>query len=391
MLAKNILSMLSKAQMQQFLGLPRQVKESKESKEQLGEKILQLIEEDVREEARLLDMFPLELAVKPTELDELLQCTRAERRRWVKEGRIPILEYRPFRKAGRDMLYPVHDRRVVLGIERETIAQWRAEYHARVHEHRRQGMQVAIQQRKANRLVRREFFKSWEETVEQWGEQGSTELAATLQLAYWTQWASRWAKENHLKALKGTKHSATYASREKAWYERKNIAMYVLTQTPYARLSFYYPEEPDKYILHLCAPHFEQKEEEYYSSIWEFFYANTTLVKQCPDCIFAVEKHFYSLYHVEVSAEVFPELSFSFHMPYPIGKRYFPEPATLPSVKHIEQDGMFRFGRALLDDEKSTHRERDVLTYFENALAEVKVAYAAIGKEIRLTPLQLEA
>src|SRR5436305_1403501 len=137
MLSKTILSMLSKAQMQQFLGLPRQ---TNESKEQLVERILQVIEADAGEEVRLLDTYPLELAVKPTELDELLQCTRAERRRWIKEGRIPILERRPFRKVGRDMLYPVHDRRVVLGIAQETIAQWRAEYHAQVHEHRRQGM-----------------------------------------------------------------------------------------------------------------------------------------------------------------------------------------------------------------------------------------------------------
>ena len=70
MLSKTILSMLSKAQMQQFLGLPRQ---TKESKEQLVERILQVIEADAGEEARLLDTFPLELAVKPTELDELLQ------------------------------------------------------------------------------------------------------------------------------------------------------------------------------------------------------------------------------------------------------------------------------------------------------------------------------
>jgi hypothetical protein len=97
------------------------------------------------------------------------------------------------------------------------------------------------------------------------------------------------------------------------------------------------------------------------------------------------------LYHVEVSAEAFPELSFSFHIPYPIGKRYFPALAELPAVKHMEQDGMFRFGRPLLDDEKITHRERDVLMYFECALAEVKVAYAAVGQEIKLVPPQLEA
>jgi hypothetical protein len=74
-----------------------------------------------------------------------------------------------------------------------------------------------------------------------------------------------------------------------------------------------------------------------------------------------------------------------------VGKRYFPAPEDLPVVRQMEHPGLFRFGRPLLDDEKITHRERDVLKRFEGALAEVKVAYATLGKQIRLVPPHQEA
>jgi hypothetical protein len=59
-------------------------------------------------------------------------------------------------------------------------------------------------------------------------------------------------------------------------------------------------------------------------------------------------------------------------MPYPIGKTFFPKPKNLPKVDHVEQDGLFRFGRQLFSQERITHREKDVLVNFEQALAETK-------------------
>jgi len=45
-------------------------------------------------------------------------------------------------------------------------------------------------------------------------------------------------------------------------------------------------------------------------------------------------------------------------------------------VDHIEQDGLFRFGRQLFIEEKITQREQDVLVHFEQALAEAKRIYS---------------
>jgi|SRR5579859_3946603 len=94
-----------------------------------------------------------------------------------------------------------------------------------------------------------------------------------------------------------------------------------------------------------------------------------------PTCYVDEGHDFYSLYYLEIRADEFPELCFAFHMPYPLGKAFWPRPNQLPQVGHLEQDGLFRFGRALLADEKIIYREQDVLTHFEAALAEAQRLY----------------
>ena len=373
MVPGSLLANIKKAQLLLFLGLSTA---TKIAKEQLVDRILQLISEDVSVEERLLETFSAELAVVPTELDRLLHCSREERRRWIKEGKIPVLEYRAFRKGGRDMLYPVHDRRVINRISQDLITRWRLEHNALSRANRQHGARQAAQSRKANQQIRQEFFANWERIVAEWRERGSAALAAVLQLAYWTVWVSRWAKENHVKALKSKKYDAVYAARRDAWYERKNAALRMLAQTPYARIAFYSPEEPDKRSLWFCQAHYEiYREEDYYDSIWDFFAQHSAMIEQCPDCTLKIEEHYYSLYSIEIASETFPDVHFSFHMPYPIGKRWFPELSILPRVVHLEQDGLFRFGRPLVANEKITHRERDVLEHFTHALAEVRVYY----------------
>lgn len=372
MIPRSLLAGIKKARLLAFLELPIT---TKIMKERLIDQLLQLISEDASIEARLLETFTAELAVVPNELDSLLHCSRDERRRWIKEGKIPVLEYRPFRKGRREMLYPVHDRRIIEKLSQNMITRWRVEYDAVARANKQRGARQAAQHRKMNLQARQQFFAAWERTVAEWREKGSETLVAVLQLAYWTVWASRWAKENHLKALKGTKYSAVYAAKRDEWYRRKDTALQILSQTPYARVAFYSPEEPDKRSLWLCETHYEMYKEDYYDSIWDFFAQNTTTVQQCPDCTLTIEQYYYSLYSIEISTETFPDLHFSFHMPYPIGKRWLPVPSTLPRVMHLEQDGLFRFGRTLLGDEKITHREQTVLEYFTHALAEVNVFY----------------
>lgn len=371
--AKLLATALSKEQVRAFLGYSRP---TKLTKEQLITQLIAEIKTNEEEKQRLLNMFPSELAVGPAELEELLCCSATERKRWVKDGKLPVLEYRTFRKAGKELPYPMHDRRIVLAITQEQLTQWRQEYQAEVQQHRHLGSQLAVERRKINQHLRQQFQLSWHETVLTWTTRGSLELALVLQLAYWTSWASRWAKENHMKGLHSRKHTVRYQARRDAWYARKNEAMQLLYHTPLAKLSFYRPENADKMMLHLCDEHYEEKIEGFYEDKWEFYSLHKAAIHACPRCFVRIERDYYALYYLEIATETFPETRFSFHMPYPVGRSRFPSPKQLPKVEHVEQDGLFRFGRTLFALEKITHREADVLTHFEQALQAVKSIYA---------------
>lgn len=355
---------LSKDQILAFFGLPAN---SKIAKKELLQQLIQLFETNPQERDRLLRMFPNELAVEPTEAQELLQCTAVERRRWIEEGRLPVLAYRQFEKWGRTIHYHVHDRLTLMSISQDDIASWRNEHLANVEQKRSTGSRQALISREANKHTREEQQQSWQHLLTQWQEQGSPELTATLELAYWTVWCSRWAKQNQLKKTRAIKYAELYQQRKEDWYRRKNMAMLLLAQTPVARLSFYRPPEPHKYSLWLCESHNKDRHEGFYESAWEYVAMHKQAIKACPQCAYTEVQDYYSLYLLEILTPDFSDLTFSFHMPYPLGKRHFPTPSTLPRRTHVEQEGSFRFGRALLPGEQITHREEEVLACFDSA------------------------
>jgi hypothetical protein len=368
--------LLTKAQIAAFLGLPAN---TRESKARLLLDLQAMLAADQPARAQFFEVFVQELAVGPGELETLLACTPSERKRWISDGKLPVLGYRAFRKAGQDLSYPVHDRRCILSLTQVEIAHWRGEHRKLVDLHRKTGAQKAQFSRKANQQARRDFFTSLEEMMCEWERCGSPQLAAALKLALWTQWASRWAKENQFKQLHAIKYQALYLERRDVWYARKNEAMAVLAQMPYARLFYYRPEEADKCSLGLCDEHYEMRRELGYENKWVFFADFGEEIRQCPRCHARVAKDYYALYHLEVEAAAFPELRFSFHVPYSIGKAFLPSPHALPRVEHTEQDGIFRFGRPLLEDEKVLYREKVVEANFALALAEAQRIWGLVG------------
>lgn len=371
MLTKVMYNELSKSQIITFLGLAN----GKYAKEHLVTLLLNQVTVQNSELLRLLTTFPRELAVGPNELEELLHCSRAERKRWTKEDKLPVLEYRTFYMVGAERRYPVYDRLAVLGITPHKLASWRAEQDALALAHRKASRVRAAEQRRIHKQMRQEFFAGWEAQIEVWDSRGSREISAIFQLAYWTTTASHWAKENHLKALHATTRAATYVMLRDAWYRRKNEAMHVLAQTPYAKLAFYRPENPDKMTLQLCEEHYDLMREGYYESKWNFYAAHATEVTRCPGCFVCIEKDYYSLYFLEIVASTCPDTYFSFHIPYIPGKSMFPPPQELPRVEHIEQEGIFRFGRTISQYEKIIHPEQDVQAHLTQVLAHVRRLY----------------
>lgn len=358
-----------KSQLLDFLGLPDN---SQNKKDSLVSQIVSVLEVNAAEQERFWETFKSELAVEPVELEEILQCSKTERQRWIEEGKLPILEQRSLGNSGLGIAYPVHDRRFILSLSQTEIDRWRQEYRDRMQNNGKNTQAIATEDRQENEQSRIAFSSAWEKIIAEWEAQGSAEISATFQLAYWTVWASRWAKENQINSIQTIEYNEMYETRRQEWYERKNQAVKLLIQMPYAMLYFYRPADADKLYLELCRDHQEMMQDGYYWDKWDFFYQNRKQVNRCRECVYSETKDYYSLYYLEIKSEKFPDFSFSYHTPYPIGRKFLPHPETLPYVNHVEQDGVFRFGRPLLEQEKVIHTEQDVLLKFEAALAAAK-------------------
>jgi hypothetical protein len=85
---------------------------------------------------------------------------------------------------------------------------------------------------------------------------------------------------------------------------------------------------------------------------------------------------YFALYAMRVAVPAVPE-TFSFHVPHAIGSAFLPAPQTLPRVKHVEQEGLFRFGRPLTPDEARFFTEAAVERALAAALADLDHMLAA--------------
>ena len=365
----HLTSLLSKEQMCIFLGLPKNTKESKEA---IVQQLQTLLGTDPQENARFFELFVQEMAVEPWELERLLGCTTNERKRWLADGKLTALEMRSISKHGRELLYPVFDRRSAHQLTQEDIERWRAEHTALVDMRRKTGARRASASRVENEQARKNAVAQVERMLAE-VQQENPGLAVVFRLAYWTVWASRWAKENQVRARDALKYHALYAQRREQWYARKDEALLVLARSPYACVTFYRPEDADKISLSLCDEHYEEMRGGSYDGKWDLYAANKSAIKQCPLCELTIEPDYYALYSIEIVACARPDIRFAFHIPSALGRTFLPPSHTLPQVQHEErEEGMFRFGRRLGADEKILYREKDVQLQMKQALADAR-------------------
>ncbi|UJL45236.1 hypothetical protein KFZ58_12545 [Virgibacillus sp. NKC19-16] len=199
----------------------------------------------------------------------------------------------------------------------------------------------------------------------------SGELGATLQLSFWAVWLSRWAKEFQSKAFRARKKGDEYDRKKEQFYQSKNSVMELLMLSPYTQLSFYRPPFPHKrFNLHFCSDHYDRwcdLREFGYMSKWDYFDMYQKEITNCEACKYDQINDYYSLYYLSVKSEEVDDFHFSFHIPYPIGKNTFPPKHELKKVFHDEQEGIFRFGRTLFEEEKINFTEREVWKHFEDA------------------------
>ena len=338
---------------------------NKLKKVDLQNKILELIKDEV-EEKKFLKRFERETAIYPSQLEEILQCTKTERLRWSKEGKLKIVDKIPF-KYGE---FPIFSRyQIRFCITEELINQWREEYNLQKSQ-KDKTLQIKKSnetKNKRNSLRKEIIFKLNEQKIV-WVMKDRV-LCASFDLAYWTTWLSRLAKTYQEKSYTAYRKKAQYEEKKKECYKLKKQAMFALFRSPYAKVSFYQPEQPHKYDFCLCNNHMDEfrTERSYYmcSNVLDFFFRNEEEILACEQCTCTVERDYYSLYYLELADNDYG--TFSFHLPYSLGKDFFGSYTKFPMVKHEEQEGAFRFGRPLLDFEECIFTYSFVLKQFNQA------------------------
>lgn len=287
-------------------------------------------------------------------LKELLTCTDTERLRWVKLGYLIPTEFRGISKYGKTLKVPYFDPAYLLTVTKEVIEEWRTKDKGQASINRITGSIIAKQTRKVNSGIIKEFKLRYNELLKLWEKDGER-YSSTYRLAYWTVWISRWAKRYQMV------DRITSFQKKANFYELKNKAMDLLYKSGLGSLSFYAPEYPDKVHVHMCEEHWYGIE-----SIDE------DVAKNCRNCSYSVSKNYYSLYYQEFF-DIYSGISFSFHIPFPLGSGFLPPHKLLPKVEHIEEgEGLFRFGRPIADEEKIIYSNTRVLTEFNSAFEDLK-------------------
>jgi hypothetical protein len=366
---ENDVELLSKDELGAALNLDK--KEIRKNKKSVLVTMFLSKHSDEVSKRKMYKNYSSRFALHPTKVQELFNITSTERKRWTGERKLKVDHYDSFQKWGKTIEYPMYDAFELSKLSQETIELWREEHKTKVRENRKKASKKPVETMRKNQDIRREFYDSeWKKLLRQWFKTNS-ELGATFQLSFWTMWLSRWAKEFQSKACRAKTKGNEYNQKKEQFYQLKNDALALLVLSPYTKLSFYCPPSPHKiFDLQFCSNHYELwcslREFEYIPK-WEFFEDYKNVISNCNDCTFSQVDHYYSLYYLSVESGEFPEFDFSFHTPYPIGEVFFPPKDTLNSVLHEEQEGMFRFGRTLFDDEKIIFTEKEVLKHFNEA------------------------
>lgn len=362
---------LTKEQIGKSIGL-----DEKEIQKLKKRKLLKTLEGQLRENEwhvrKLFHTYNEELSLHPTKVEQLLTITKTERTRWTKEGKLIVTCYDSFHKWGKEISYPLYDSYQIFHLTEAEIETWRSEHVKSKQEKRKHAVQKAAKTRKKNEETQNHFYEhEWKGLLKTW-HQKNPFLGSTLQLAFWTSWMNRWAKEFELKARRARIKTEEYKEKSSYYYEQKQHALSLLIQSPYTDISFYEPKHPDKLThLHFCGTHFElwKMEREFgYVDKWMFYHAYEKDIHTCKHCHIHITEDYYSLYYIRIHDPSLEEFSFSFHFPHPIGKNFLPNKNDLPCVQHTEQEGLFRFGRTLFDEEKIVFTERNVQQKWNEAV-----------------------
>lgn len=296
----------------------------------------------------------------PYHIEQALQITKAERLRWTQAGRLKVVGKGSFYKGRTLIEYPLFSRTAIRALSAETIARWRAEDAAATARKRKEGAARAVQTRKRNVRLREEE-QTRIDTLAREAARTLGDLTAVplVKLAIYAQLASRWAKRFQ---------SLDRSTDSQHFYDLKDAALRVIAASPYARIA-YVPSDQAKYHVDLCAFHYDEWREfrhyDRYVRFWDWVDMESDVLKACPDCDFHADYTYWALYLIELVAG---ELRLSFHVPHSIGVHYLPSPKGLEKLPDESEEGMFRYGRPVDEEEMLLHPAPKVETAIQALL-----------------------
>lgn len=380
----HVLKCAKKSEIIQFLNLQVTPKEEKNLRvDDLYKQLDQLFQENKEKKKEFYETFKIGLS--PFFLEQILNCTQTERKRWTQEGKLKVIGYDTWKYGD----VPIYDRWQAENLTKEEIEAWRESHKKKVAENRKKATQAASETKKIRKKIHDSAKEDTEKLMEAWRKE-SEDVSDLFELAFWTMWISRWAKVYQEKAENAIKKHQEYNDRKDELYEIKDKSMELLTECAKIypgniKISFYRPQKPDKHHITLCDKHKDMMYEDwnmcyrYECSFGEYIREcyESYPVFQCKHCIINSESDYYSLFYIEVTSKNIPDTKFSFHVPYGLACSYMPNIKNLPRVVHQEnEEGLFRFGRTLTGLEQICYKEKEVLVNFN-------VAYEKMSQKIQ--------
>ena len=307
--------------------------------------------------------YPKEFALTPNQFCEITGMTNYQRKKW--NNKIPVVYKETIIKWNQEITFNMYDRHFAENVySPNLLKEWEASI---VKKPRKTNAEQTKITRQLHKHIFDQYNKEFKAMLKSWSDI-SEECKIIFELAYWTHWISCWAKTKQL--------SRRSHAKSKLLYEMKNEAMALLSKTKFTELGFYEPERKDKIRLNLCPEHYKlYRGNIHIDNIIDFYYRYKNKIHKCKYCQVEEISDYYSLYYLEIKHPNINEC-YSFHVPYTIGIEFLPDKDTLPKVKHLEQEGVFRFGKPVSEDEKLTHSERKVIDNFKKSLEKLKVFYA---------------
>lgn len=246
------------------------------------------------------------------------------------------------------------------------------EFQAEKTTNKKAGTEKAKKTLDKNNILRTTFKNSYDKMCYEWSQQDK-EGALYLELAFWTMWASRWAKVYAEKYSKTDNWDHSIVRDE--YYKLKAQALKILGCSKFATITIVQPDRPHKVGVDLCDIHKDAYYDEcslHRKKIIDYYYEHEKEISKCNECRVYIEEDYYTLYHIKIEVLGIKD-TFSFHIPFEKGKLIFEDKKYLKEIGgHENLEGMFRYGRPLKDDEKVIITESITKKKINNAILHIE-------------------